>query len=256
MGYVTLSEAPQFGATSDVTQPLLEQAAVAVNSWCGRPQGLLVETNNGAPVCMAYATPSFTYQSSVALNPGQNVPVTLPAWMAITLGDVLIIDRGTPTAENVAVTSINSDGSAVLDNVEFYHATPIFLGGMVIVDEKQVSARGRFSLRQSPVVNFVSLCSGTRGILQPRWMDSSRLDLQFFAGDTVKACYLAGYTEAPAAIKSATVLVANQLAELDLQGATYFKSENYAGRSYERFTDAGFIDPRVADILSPFRSVL
>jgi len=205
---------------------------------------------------MAFASPSFTYQSSVALNPGQQVPVMLPSWMAITLGDVLIIDRGTSTAENVAITAINPDGSALLDNVEFSHSSPVYLAGMVIVEEKKVSAKGKFSLRQTPVVNFVSLCSGARGIQQPRWADSSRLDLPHLSGDTVKACYLAGYTQAPEAIKSATVLLANQLADLTLQGPTYFKSETYAGRSYERFAGIGLVDPRIADYLGPYRSII
>jgi hypothetical protein len=256
MSYVLLADAPNYGATSDVTQEMLEQAAVAINSYCGRPFGFLVETNNGEPVCMAYATPSFTYQSSVALNPGQQVPVALPTWMAITLGDVLVIDQGTANAENVAITTINPDGSVLLDNVEFAHSSPLYLAGMVIVEEKKVSAKGRFSLQQTPVVNFVSLCSGTHGIQQPRWADSSRLDLRHLAGDTVKACYLAGYTIAPDAIKSATVLIANQLAEIALQGATYFKSETYAGRSYERFANGGLVDPRIAEYLSPYRSII
>ena len=72
----------------------------------------------------------------------------------------------------------------------------------------------------------------------------------------MKACYLAGYTTTPDAIKLATVLIANQLAEASLQGAGYFKSEEYAGRSYERFAGVGYVDPRIAEILNPFRCIV
>jgi hypothetical protein len=256
MSYVTLTEAAGFGATSDVTQPLLEQAAAIVNSHCGKPKGMLIEANNGEPVCMAYATPTFTYQSSTPISSGTSVTVKLPTWMPVTLGDVLVIDRGLTTSENVAVTAINADGSVVFDVVEFNHSTPIYYAGLTIVEEKRVSAKGRYSLRLTPIVNFVSLCSGSLGIQQPRWTDSSRLDLSYLAGDTVKACYLAGYTTTPDAIKLATVLIANQLAEASLQGAGYYKSEEYAGRSYERFSGVGYVDPRIAEILNPYRCIV
>jgi len=256
MSYVTLTEAANYGATTDVTQPLLEQAAAVVNSYCGKPKGMLVETNNGEPVCMAYATPSFTYQSTNSIRAGHSISVSLPSWMPVTLGDVLVIDRGLSTAENVAITAVSGDGSVVFDVVEFDHSAPIYYAGLTIVEEKRVSAKGRFSLRQTPVVNFVSLCSGSLGIQQPRWTDSSRLDLSYLSGDTVKASYMAGYTTTPEAIKIATVLIANQLAEASLQGAGYYKSEEYAGRSYERFAGVGYVDPRIAEILNPYRCIV
>jgi hypothetical protein len=256
MGYVTIAEAPNYGASTDVTQNQLDQAAVVVNSFCGKPDGFLVEMNNGDPVCMAHASPSFSYQSLSPLSAGANVQASLPQWIPITIGDALIIDRGTATAECVIVTTINANGSVVFASVKYNHATPLCVGGLVITEEKRVSAKGIYPLRRSPLVSLFSLCANSLQIQRPKWIDGTRLDLTMLSGEMVKACYLAGYTKAPEAIKSATVLVANQMAELVTTGATNFKSEEYGGRKYERFAGVGFIDSRIAQLLAPYKAVV
>lgn len=257
MSYLTTSDAPNFGATASVTQPMLDQAAAVINTYCGRPAGLLIEANSdGTPVCMAYASPKFSMTLAAPMSAGTSVSFALPAWARVFPGDALVIDRGLTTAEAVAVTAV-SNGVATLAVVRFSHAAgATVLMGLTLLEEKRIPTKGILPLRLSPVVSILALTIEAVPVTSAiSWVDANRLQIPGSPGQMAKVAYLAGFQTAPDALKLATAMVANQIAENAIMGSTLYKSEEYGGRKYERFDSQGLIDTRIAQILTPFRAV-
>ncbi|MGC0154844.1 hypothetical protein ACPRNU_20495 [Chromobacterium vaccinii] len=249
MGYLLLADAAQFGAAAGVTQPMLDQASRLVDQYCGRPEGFLIETNQGAPVCMAQLEPTL----SIPMGPiaaGASVPVSVPAWAGVAAGDVLVMDRGTATAEAVVVQSV-AGLVAILQQVQHAHAAGQALAGLCIKEEGAVPAKGVFPLRRSPSIPLAAVVGGR--LVQLRRADAG-LVLPAEEG-RAEVSYLAGWVAAPGALKQACARIASNIASKPV--ADDLVSHMVDGVSY-RYSEhsplafGGYIDNGAAALLKPF----
>ncbi|KUM02775.1 hypothetical protein KIF53_15365 [Chromobacterium subtsugae] len=249
MGYLLLADAAQFGAAAGVTQPMLDQASRLIDQYCGRPEGFLIETNQGTPVCMAQLEPALSIQAG-PIQAGASVPMAVPAWTVLTTGDVLVLDRGTATAEAVVVQSVAGQ-VVILQQVQYAHAAGQALAGLCIKEEGPVPAKGIFPLRKSPAI---PLAAAVGGQLTQLRRAAAGLVLPDGVGDA-EVSYLAGWVSAPGALKQACARVASNIASKpvadDLVSHTV-DGVSYRNSEHSPLAFGGYIDNGTAALLKPF----
>ncbi|WP_155295450.1 hypothetical protein [Chromobacterium violaceum] len=249
MGYLSLAEAGQYGASASVTQPMLDQASRLIDQYCGRLAGFVIETNQGAPVCMAQLEPALSFPVG-PIPAGASVPLAVPAWAVVAAGEVLVLDRGTATAEAVVVQSVAGQ-VAILQQVQHAHAAGQALTGLCIKEEGPVPAKGVFPLRLSPVIPLAAAVGGQLAQLQRA---DGGLTLPAGAG-RAEISYLSGWVSAPGAIKQACARIASNIASKPV--ADDLVSHTVDGVSY-RYSEhsplafGGYIDNGAAELLKPF----
>lgn len=140
-----------------------EQASVIVNNYIKRPEGILYEQDaNGNPCHMPGLTPSFSYvvAGGVAAGNGVAVTVTPPNVRPDMVGEVLILDRGSPDKqEAVVVASVSGNNQVTFASVQFSHAANVKADvGCVITEERTVpDKRSIVRYTRFPCVSILSL---------------------------------------------------------------------------------------------------
>ncbi len=148
--YVASLEYALYGIT-DASPAQVANACRVVNSYLGRPEGLLWSPDaNGQPAYMTNMSPTLSL-TGPAIAPGTGVTLTVPfaRFGYQNTGDVVILDRATPGLTEACVVTIASGNTLTLANVQFAHPAPTIDFGLTILEEMS----GRVRLARSPVAN-------------------------------------------------------------------------------------------------------
>lgn len=129
----------------------VDQASRGVDSYLGRPEGLLWSADaNGQPAWMTGMTPSRTFAIPASVQPGQGVQVTIPfaQFGSQTVGEVVILDRANAQAAEACVVSAVSGNTLTLDSVQFAHPTQVAMDfGLTILQECRIKEASRRVVR-------------------------------------------------------------------------------------------------------------
>ncbi len=160
--YLAASEYPAYGI-SDAKPHQVNRACRTVNTYLGRPEGLLWSPDaNGQPAYMTGLNPTLSFTGS-ALAPGTGVTLTIAnaTFGYQDVGEVVILDRATPGLTEACVVTAASGNTLTLAAVQFTHATPTVDFGLTILEEAPVKM-GTPLVRASrfPVANL--LCGFSR----------------------------------------------------------------------------------------------
>jgi len=125
---------------SDATPPQILSATRLVNNYIGKPEGLMWRPDaNGMPAFMASLSPTRSYNAP-SIAPGSNVTVTVPNAQFGTqhIGDVVVIDRLTPTATEACLITAASGNTLTLASVQFAHTAPTIEFGLTLKEERPI----------------------------------------------------------------------------------------------------------------------
>lgn len=158
--YLIDSDLAAYGVPNATPQQV-QAASAAVDAYLGRPEGMVWTPDfNGAPAYMAAPTPMMTLTASGSIAAGQNVvvPVTGGYLSPDTLGEVLILDRGTPNKTEACVVSAVGPSSVTLLSVATSHTGPVTLeAGLVLMEERALPAnRSVTRVSRTPVARLIS----------------------------------------------------------------------------------------------------
>jgi hypothetical protein len=179
--YLSAGDYETFGLPSTTTAGSVNAASTLIDMYLKRPEGLAWSPDgSGAPAWMTGLSPMQTLTCAAAIEPGENVRVTLAGGVAsLSVGEVLIMDRASPSAaEAVAIVSIAGQ-QVILKSVMFEHAAQCtFDKGMTIKQHKFVpDGRPVTNLAFTPVAR---LLSGQGRYGYGRRGDSSRYQVDEF----------------------------------------------------------------------------
>lgn len=187
--YLQPTDYAAFGIPNAQAQQVT-QASVLIDAYLRRPTGLLWKADaNGNPAYMTSLSPMATLSASAGFGPGNavQVPVTGPVQI-MQVGDVVVLDRGTPQMEAAQITAIGSAtvtlGTTAADapqGLQFSHSTGCKIeAGLVITEQRYVpKSRTVVQLAQTPVVRVIGgtgrYAYGRRGDAAASSMDSYNL---------------------------------------------------------------------------------
>lgn len=141
------------------------RASSLVDHYLRRPKGAVwMPDATGQPIYMAGANPTITYSCSQLIEPGSSVVVPIGTFIQkddSLIGEVLILDRLTPSLVEACVIQSISPGQVTLGGVVNTHdgtTTPFLLErGMLVEEEKPLpSQRSITRLSEWPIANILS----------------------------------------------------------------------------------------------------
>ena len=156
--YLSSSEYAVYGV-SDATADQVNKATRFVNTYLGRPEGLLWSPDaNGQPAYMANLNPTLSYTGS-AISPGTSVVLTAANanFGYQNVGDVVILDRGTPNITEACVVTAASGNTLTLANVQFSHSAPTIDFGLTLLEESPIlPGKTVVRLARAPIAQILS----------------------------------------------------------------------------------------------------
>lgn len=148
--YIQPSDYAAFGIP-DAQDYQVDQASRNVDSYLGRPEGLLWSVDaNGQPAWMTGMTPSRSFSLPAAVQPGQDVQITIPfaQFGNQTVGEVVILDQANAQAAEACVVSAVSGNTLTLDSVQLAHAAQATIDfGLTILQECRIKEAPRRVVR-------------------------------------------------------------------------------------------------------------
>ena len=280
--YIAPAEQAAFGIPS-ATPAQLSLASRLFDAHIGRPEGLLWSPDfAGAPAYMTNATPTLSF-ANIAIPAGQNIAVTLPGMFGFqNVGDVVTLDKNTPTLTETCIIAAASGNTITLSNVQLAHAGIVDFG-LTIAEE----VKGRVRLSRWPVASVIS-ASGRYGFDEEMrrissgfddfeallvtnygqnsvsgWspLDLSRWDINGVTGsirfpgygcENVRVRYIAGYQAAPDIVKQCVANIVKALPDANTpNGVKTFKE----GDAMYTLFDNSLIDPDTRAMAQPFKTL-
>jgi hypothetical protein len=141
---------------------LSEQASSIIDAQLKRPEGLAYVTDkNGTPIYMAASVATTVFKLGGAIAAGSNVTVTVtPAMITpYMVGEVLILEPGTPNQEACVIASVVVPGTVTFATVINAHISgSVACAGLVITEERSLPAKRSVTrVAKWPVVNVLSV---------------------------------------------------------------------------------------------------
>lgn len=249
MSYLLVADAVTMGASSSLTQAQLDQAATIVDAYCHRPEGFKIETAaDGSPAAMLQVTGAISFVAST-IPAGTGVAVTIPMWLQVKVGDVLVLDRGQNTAEAVVVQSVAGQ-VVTLKQVNATHNTPVVTVNPSFTIDAAMPAKGRIPIRHKQAI---PLSVAVDGALSSFSYDGTAVSTGSL-GSRVRIQYVAGYITLPQALKQACINIAtNIMSQPDIDP---YSSMEIAGIKYANGNSplafGGRVDAGTQTLLNPF----
>lgn len=137
--YIQSADYATYGLPGATTAAQVTQASALIDAYLYRPEGLLwAPDGTGAPCYMSGLAPTFTMTAAAGVSAGANVvaPLTGPASM-LQAGDVLVLDRATPSLTEACVIASITGNTATLKNVLFSHAPNVTLDAGLLIEEQR-----------------------------------------------------------------------------------------------------------------------
>lgn len=164
--YIQQADYATYGLPSSTTPAQIAAASTFLDAYLRRPDGLVWQPDaTGAPGWMAAKSPSLSFVSAGAIEPGRNVEVTLGVnnstfglGNVLQVGETLIADRGnSEAAEPVVVISLQGN-VAILRHVQFGHeAGATFDLGMACKQHRFMpDGRPLTTLAYTPIMRLLS----------------------------------------------------------------------------------------------------
>jgi hypothetical protein len=270
-------------------------ATSIINAYLRRPEGLLWGTDgNGLPAYMLNKTPTISVSPTAIISPGTNVHIaTNSPFGPQTVGEVVILDRGTTNiTEGCTITQV-SGNTITLDSVSFTHQTTATIDFGLTISEEVPMPSGRATVRttRGPIARLISgfgrygsaRRSQQYGILDsnllafagyfggpPAWTQFpvADCDISYATGQIwippglllahftdVRLHYVAGWSKLnlPPAIKQATANIVR--AAIDTPFGGNIKSLKAGNATMERFNSSALSDDTKA-LLEPYKALL
>lgn len=159
--YIKPNEYPLYGLPTSTTQPQVYQASLLIDAYLRRPEGLVWSPDSfGLPCYMMAQTPSFTFNSSGSIAPGNAVVVPLtvnvPAYSDM-IGEVVILDRTNTGVTEACVISAMAQGQITLSSVVNSHSANCTIDlGMTIFEERSLPSQRSITRTSRPPVRLLS----------------------------------------------------------------------------------------------------
>lgn len=146
-GYVGPTELGTFGLVG-VPVIYIARASTLVDSVLQRQEGLTWTPDaNGWPCYMTRLTPRLTLNLAGPILPGLAVVVPVAGNIDtnpdMLIGEVIILDRGTPAAVEACVITTATMNSFTLQQVQFSHPGPVTADFGMVITEQKVLPEGR-----------------------------------------------------------------------------------------------------------------
>lgn len=145
--YLTSDDLALYDVPTATTQQIVRASGI-IDAYLKRPEGLVWGADfMGLPAYMVGLSPLLSLTLAAAVSPGTNVVVPFAAAMAMQdalLGEVLVLDRATPSAcEAAAIIAVNATaGTITLDRVRTAHAQGATAEtGLAIMEERPVASK-------------------------------------------------------------------------------------------------------------------
>ncbi len=291
--YLHANEYALYGV-ANATVDQVQSATRLINGFIGKPEGLLWTPDaNGMPCYMTCLSPTRSF-TAPAIAPGSDVVVTIPKAQFGTqnIGDVVVLDRLTPSITEACVVTAASGNTLTLDNVQFDHPSPRIDFGLTIKEESPIQ-RGApvvFAARR-PVAQLFSMYIKYGNPKLPRqisdtvysydnllintlilgvWnpVDISTVDINTTTGALqvypsffptnypllARINYVAGWSDdtLPTDIKQAAANIVNSNIQVDLP--SNIKLARSGDATLESFSPS-VLDPDTKALLQPYRSM-
>lgn len=160
--YLYGSDLINYGVPNATSQQI-QAASTLIDTYLHRPEGLQWNPDYaGNPCYMAALAPTMSFTLGSNISAGTNVSVNISATSFLStfggVGDVVILDRATPTITEACVINSISNTSITLASVANAHSTgaPIEYG-MLIAEQKMLPfKRSVTRLSRTPIARLVS----------------------------------------------------------------------------------------------------
>jgi hypothetical protein len=155
--YLSSGDLATYGVAGATDAQILA-ASRAIDAHLGRPEGLTWTAGaDGAPAFMDNLTPRLALAAGQTFNAGSNVTVAVPNASMVSVGDVLIADRGVNNACEPLVVASATAASITFASVTLNHLSGAVLeAGLVIEEELHPTPQGLAQVGRRPMARCLS----------------------------------------------------------------------------------------------------
>lgn len=160
--YLQSGEYAAYGLAGSTAASGVSAASALIDAYLQRPEGLVWSPDgNGWPCYMAAPAATFSLTATGSIAPGQAVVVSVTGGMVSPdlVGEVLVLDRTSPSATEACVIAAVGAGSVTLTSVTFAHSSGAVLeAGLTILEERALPAnRAVTRVSRSPVARMIAV---------------------------------------------------------------------------------------------------
>jgi hypothetical protein len=152
----------------NATAAQVQAASLLLDAYLKRPEGLQwLPDYAGLPCCMAGLSPHFSFAVAAGIPAGQNVVIPAPAGLLSIVGqsgNVVVLDRATPTATEACVISAMTSTTLTLANVAQSHAAGVVVEFGLVINEQRTLPQKRSIMRLGswPIARIHSMLGSYR----------------------------------------------------------------------------------------------